>query len=91
VTTPNVDGLQARLFRGAWRSAIADHLTLFSVRTLRRLLEEGGFQVLAVQTWGGLAKGTAPAWLKGPVDRWAKRRGRGDVVLMLARPSGEGG
>ncbi len=83
VTTPNVDGLQARLFRGLWRSAIADHLTLFSVRTLRRLLEDCGFRVLAVQTWGGLAKGAAPAWLKGPVDRWAKRRGHGDVVLML--------
>ncbi len=85
VTTPNVDGLQARLFRGLWRSAIADHLTLFSVRTLRSLLEDCGFRVLAVQTWGGLAKGTAPAWLKGPVDRWAKRRGHGDVVLMLGR------
>jgi 2-polyprenyl-3-methyl-5-hydroxy-6-metoxy-1,4-benzoquinol methylase len=84
LTTPNVDGLQARLFRGLWRSAIADHLTLFSVRTLRRLLEDCGFRVLAIQTWGGLAKGTAPAWLKGPVDRWAKRRGHGDVVLMLA-------
>jgi SAM-dependent methyltransferase len=86
VTTPNVDGLQARLFRGLWRSAIADHLTLFSVRTLRSLLEDCGFEVLAVQTWGGLARGTAPAWLKGPVDRWAKRRGHGDVVLMLTRP-----
>ena len=86
VTTPNVDGLQARLFRGQWRSAIADHLTLFSVRTLRRLLEDCGFEILAVQTWGGLAQGTAPAWLKGPVDRWAKRRGHGDVVLMLGRP-----
>jgi len=88
VTTPNVDGLQARLFRGLWRSAIADHLTLFSARTLRRLLEDSGFRILAVQTWGGLAKGTAPSWLKGPVDRWAKRRGHGDVVLMLARPRG---
>jgi 2-polyprenyl-3-methyl-5-hydroxy-6-metoxy-1,4-benzoquinol methylase len=88
VTTPNVDGLQARLFRGLWRSAIADHLTLFSVRTLRRLLAESGFRILAVQTWGGLAKGTAPSWLKGPVDRWAKRRGHGDVVLMLAQPLG---
>jgi 2-polyprenyl-3-methyl-5-hydroxy-6-metoxy-1,4-benzoquinol methylase len=85
VTTPNVDGLQARLFRGLWRSAIADHLTLFSVKTLRRLLELCGFEVQAVQTWGGLARGTAPAWLKGPVDRLAKRRGFGDVVLMLGR------
>ncbi|MBE3063693.1 MAG: class I SAM-dependent methyltransferase, partial [Spirochaetes bacterium] len=33
VTTPNIDGFQARLFREAWRSAIPDHLTLFSRRT----------------------------------------------------------
>ncbi len=93
VTTPNVDGLQARLFRGQWRSAIADHLTLFSGRTLRRLLEQSGFEVRATQTWGGLAQGTAPAWLKRPVDRLAKRLGFGDVVLMLARPRqpGQGG
>ena len=86
VTTPNVDGLQARLFAGGWRSAIADHLTLFSRRTLRRMLERAGFAVQAVQTWGGLAQGTAPPWLKRPADRLAKRLGFGDVVLMLARP-----
>jgi 2-polyprenyl-3-methyl-5-hydroxy-6-metoxy-1,4-benzoquinol methylase len=86
VTTPNVDGLQARLFAGGWRSAIADHLTLFSRRTLRRMLERSGFAVQATQTWGGLAEGTAPSWVKRPADRLAKRLGFGDVVLMLARP-----
>ena len=86
VTTPNVDGLQARLFAGGWRSAIADHLTLFSRRTLRRMLEQCGFQVEAAQTWGGLAMGTVPSWVKRPADRLAKRLGFGDVVLMVARP-----
>jgi 2-polyprenyl-3-methyl-5-hydroxy-6-metoxy-1,4-benzoquinol methylase len=84
VTTPNIDGLQARLFRERWRSAIADHLCLFSRRTLRRLLESCGFQVLKIQTWGGLAQGAAPGWLKRPADILAKRLGFGDVVLMLA-------
>jgi SAM-dependent methyltransferase len=85
VTTPNIDGLQARLFRERWRSAIADHLTLFSRRTLSRLLAESGFTVLKSVTWGGLAAGTAPPFIKGPVDRLAKRWGFGDVALFLVR------
>lgn len=87
ITTPNIGGFQARLFRGLWRSAIADHLTLFSKKTLRRLLCRAGFSVVQTQTWGGLANGSAPAWLKRPVDILAKRFGFGDVVLMLARPA----
>lgn len=85
VTTPNIAGFQARLFRSEWRSLIADHLYLFSVRTLRRLLEEAGFTVQRVRTWGGLGMGTAPDFIKRPMDRIAKRLGVGDVVIMLAR------
>ncbi|MCG8453708.1 MAG: class I SAM-dependent methyltransferase [Spirochaetales bacterium] len=84
-TTPAVDGFQARLFRGRWRSAIADHVTLFSKATLQQLLNKAGFEVEEVRTWGGLAAGSAPRWIKNPVDRWAKRSGLGDVVLMAAR------
>jgi 2-polyprenyl-3-methyl-5-hydroxy-6-metoxy-1,4-benzoquinol methylase len=85
VVTPNINGLQARLFRERWRSAIADHLTLFSKTTLRRMLCCTGYQVLQTVTWGGLAKGSVPAVVKRPVDFLAKRTGFGDVVLMLAR------
>lgn len=87
VTTPNVMGLQARLFRTEWRSMIADHLYLFSVSTLKALLRKAGFEILAHKTWGGLAIGTAPTWLKRPVDRLAKAWGFGDVVIVLARKS----
>jgi 2-polyprenyl-3-methyl-5-hydroxy-6-metoxy-1,4-benzoquinol methylase len=88
VTTPNVDGMQARLFGAGWRSAIPDHLVLFSRRTLCRMLEECGLRVLRTVTWGGLAAGTAPGFLKRPADRLAKRWGFGDVVLALARREG---
>ena len=85
VVTPNIDGLQARLFREKWRSAIADHLTLFSLKTLRKMLAASGFQVLKTVTWGGLAKGSVAGIVKRPVDYLAKRLSFGDVVLMLAR------
>ena len=82
LTTPNVAGFQARLFRHRWRSAIADHLTLFSKATLHRMLVSVGFEVLKVVTWGGLAKGRAPYWIKRPLDVLAKLFGFGDVVLF---------
>ncbi|MCL2382386.1 MAG: class I SAM-dependent methyltransferase [Treponema sp.] len=85
VTTPNIDGFQARLFRGRWRSAIFDHLYLFSVKTLSRLLTENGFTVETTVTWGGLAAGTAPVPVKRLFDRAAKRFGFGDVVMARAR------
>lgn len=84
ITTPNIDGFQARLFRKAWRSAIADHLVLFSRKTLQRLVRESGFEVRQSVTWGGLAVGTAPALIKRPVDKMAKWWGFGDVVMILA-------
>ena len=88
--TPCIDGFQARLHGPGWRSVIADHLTLFSKPTLRRLLEGAGLKLEGVKTWGGLAAGTAPRWIKKPMDRLAKKWGFGDVVLMLARkPAGE--
>jgi 2-polyprenyl-3-methyl-5-hydroxy-6-metoxy-1,4-benzoquinol methylase len=84
ITTPNIDGLQARLFGKGWRSAIADHLVLFSRRTLRRLVLESGFDVQRCVTWGGLAVGTAPVLIKRPMDKLAKKWGFGDVVMILA-------
>lgn len=83
VVTPNTSGLQARLFKERWRSAIADHVHLFSRRNLTRLLTECGFRIVKMKTWGGLGVGTAPRWIKGPVDRLAKAFGFGDVVLIL--------
>jgi cyclopropane fatty-acyl-phospholipid synthase-like methyltransferase len=85
LVTPNTAGLQPRLFGANWRSAIADHVHLFSRRNLERMLREEGFEILQVQTWGGLGIGTAPAWIKRPIDRLAKRLGFGDVVLVLSR------
>ena len=82
ITTPNVNGFQAKIFGTEWRSAIADHLTLFSKKTLRAMLEKAGFKIKKMVTWGGLAKGTVPDFIKKPVDKLSKIFGFGDVVLF---------
>jgi 2-polyprenyl-3-methyl-5-hydroxy-6-metoxy-1,4-benzoquinol methylase len=90
LTTPNVDGFQAKLSGAEWRSAIYDHLYLFSKRTLSALLAEAGFDILATMSWGGWPRGRKPAFLKVPLDRAAKRLDRGDVMAFMARPAGTG-
>jgi len=85
LTTPNIDGFQARLLGGRWRSAIFDHLYLFSIRTIKALLKTQGFVTEGIYTWGGLAAGIAPLPLKTFADRTAKALGLGDVMLVKAR------
>jgi 2-polyprenyl-3-methyl-5-hydroxy-6-metoxy-1,4-benzoquinol methylase len=85
ISTPNISGFQARLFGGFWRSAIFDHLYLFSVRTLKTMLKMAGFKVEKVSTWGGLAAGLAPMYIKKTMDFLAKRLGFGDVMIIRAR------
>jgi len=85
VTTPDISGMQARLFKENWRSAIHDHMVLFSRNTLRRLLEDKGFRVEKRRSWGGLAVGTAPAFVKNAADKACKLLNQGDVMILLAR------
>jgi SAM-dependent methyltransferase len=85
LTTPNVDGFQAKVLGPRWRSAIYDHLYLFSLRSLRAFLKDSGFSVMRTATWGGWARGLRPAFIKRPMDLLAKRSGFGDVMAFLAR------
>jgi SAM-dependent methyltransferase len=85
LTTPNVASFQFRFRRGSWRSAIRDHLALFSRRTLASLAERSGFALEASVTWGGWPKGMRPAFLKRPMDLAAKRFGWGDVMCLRFR------
>ena len=83
--TPSVAGFQAKLLGKHWRSAIADHVHLFSPSGLQRLFSERGMQTVRMKTWGGIAKGLAPAPVKTMVDHLAKRWGFGDVMALLVR------
>lgn len=84
LTTPNADGLQARLLGSRWRSAIYDHLYLFSLRTLEAMLDSCGYTMTRCITWGGWARGLRPACIKPLLDRFAKLCGLGDVMAILA-------
>ena len=42
--TPDISGFQAKLFGREWRSVIADHMFLFSGKTLRSMLEKKRLQ-----------------------------------------------
>jgi len=84
-TTPNSSSLQAKLFGKNWRSAIADHMYLFSLNTLTRLIKKQKFNILQTGTWGGLAAGIVPGIIKKPADILAKKFGFGDVMVVLAQ------
>ena len=85
LTTPNISGFQARLFGSKWRSAIFDHLYLFSKRTIKKMLRQHGFKIESCHTWGGLAAGTSPKWLKKSADYLSKKFGFGDVMILSCR------
>ncbi|KGE73504.1 class I SAM-dependent methyltransferase [Spirochaeta lutea] len=85
VTTPNRSSLQARWRGKNWRSAIADHVHLFSRRHLGALLKRHGFRVVRWKTWGGAPVGTASGLKKKILDRGAKVFGFGDVMIYLAQ------
>jgi 2-polyprenyl-3-methyl-5-hydroxy-6-metoxy-1,4-benzoquinol methylase len=83
--TPNTASFQARFYRREWRSAIADHVHLFSLLNLKALMSRRGFEILKEGTWGGIPRGEAPVPLKKIVDKAAKRFGFGDVMILLGR------
>jgi SAM-dependent methyltransferase len=87
LTTPNVDGFHVRVAGEAWRSAIPDHIYLFSKRTMGSLLGKTGFTVLKQISWGGIPAGKRPDCLKKPADRLAKFFNVGDVMLFLCTPA----
>jgi SAM-dependent methyltransferase len=87
LTTPNVAGLQARVAGTDWRSAIPDHVYLFSKKTMKRLLMKTGFEILKQVSWGGIPAGKRPDFIKKPIDRLAKFFNFGDVMLFHCRPA----
>ncbi len=84
LVTPNASGLQARIMGPRWRSAIRDHLYLFSKKTLPAMLQSEGLYVDYLKTWGGWPASMRPRCIKKPMDGLAKRMGWGDVMILSA-------
>lgn len=85
ITTPDISGFQAKIYKGRWRSAIFDHLYLFSKGTLKKMLIKHGFKIQKVRTWGGLAAGFNPVFIKRFADKAVKFLNNGDVMIIRAR------
>ncbi|MBN2652212.1 MAG: class I SAM-dependent methyltransferase [Spirochaetales bacterium] len=85
VTTPRIDSPGFRLFRKQWRSAIPDHLQLFSKKTLEALLRDHGFQIEFQESWGFIPIDSRLRFVKKLADRYAKRFNRGDVICVVAK------
>jgi 2-polyprenyl-3-methyl-5-hydroxy-6-metoxy-1,4-benzoquinol methylase len=86
LTTPNVDGFQARASKTRWRSAIADHVFLFSKKTMAKLLASERYRIVRQISWGGIPLGKRPNIMKRPADRLAKLFNVGDVMLFHCKP-----
>ncbi|MDH4127769.1 MAG: class I SAM-dependent methyltransferase [Spirochaetota bacterium] len=84
VTTPNTDGLFAKIYKDKWRLAIQDHLFLFSKKNLKLLLEKVGFSLLDQLSWGGIPINISKGMFKKLTDKWIKQLNLGDVMLFLA-------
>jgi len=99
VSMPNRGGLEARLRGSSWRFFRPEfgHMTHHTPDTLRRLLQQAGFWVVAVQTEGSLnvADRLAPilpsrvaAVLQQGLDEVVGRLGRGRTMTLYAiRPA----
>ncbi len=87
LTTPNVSGMQARIAGKNWRSAIPDHVYLFSKKTMKGMLRKTGFEIIKQVSWGGIPAGKRPDFIKMPVDRIAKLLNFGDVMLFNCKPA----
>ena len=87
LTTPNISGLAFKIFRKKWRSAIFQHLFLFSKKTMKKLLVKNNYKIEKIISWGSFLPIdiNPPKFLKKIADRACKKLNIGDVMLFLAK------
>jgi 2-polyprenyl-3-methyl-5-hydroxy-6-metoxy-1,4-benzoquinol methylase len=88
LTCPRVGGMNAmQLFGKNWRLyRVPEHLYYFSRTTIRRILNETGFEVRNIVTFGsGLSTGRSNMKIKRMADKMVKRFNIGDTMLVYAR------
>ena len=53
ITTPNFNALNRRILKGKWRALwYPDHINIFSYASLKKLLEDCGYQIVSIETSG---------------------------------------
>lgn len=87
LTTPNVASLGFYIHGRNWRSAIDQHLYLFSKTTIKRAAKEVGFSVEKIVSWGSFLPVdiNPPKVFKRAADKFVKFFNLGDVMLVLCR------
>ena len=85
VTTPRLDSPAFYLYTKDWRSAIPDHLVLFTKKTLIKILKEVGFEPYFQESWGFIPVGFKLKKFKSFMDIFVKRFNLGDVMCVVAK------
>ena len=91
ITCPNVEGYFPTKDLSHWRCSLSSHRWLPGKSTLLRAIEENGFTVMKVFTYGGFAapkqtnkSKTRERW-RHLGNRLLKCMGRGDVICVMAK------
>ncbi|HEY8710585.1 MAG TPA: class I SAM-dependent methyltransferase [Burkholderiaceae bacterium] len=87
VTTPNVDGLGARIFGNAWRGLEPPrHFNVFTPQSMAETFRQSGFRVIRLSTHARLARGIfyVSAMAKRGHSEIESRRTRQDRLLTVA-------
>lgn len=85
VTTPRIDSPAFKIYKEDWRSAIPDHLQLFSEKTLYTLIENTGFDIIFKESWGFIPIDKKFPLIKKYLNKLAKKFNFGDVIFMMAK------
>ena len=89
--TPDIGGLAAKILGGCWWGLRPSHIHYFSRATMRRLLEECGFEIKLCKSygrifsysyWHGRLK-NYPAFVTAPISKTISLLGIGDKPLYI--------
>ncbi len=84
ITTPRIDSPAYHIYKKKWRSAIPDHLQLFSKKTLSKLIVDTGFKISFQESWGCIPIDSKVKVFKKSIDKLAKKYNFGDVICIVA-------
>jgi 2-polyprenyl-3-methyl-5-hydroxy-6-metoxy-1,4-benzoquinol methylase len=85
LTTPNSSGLFAKYYKESWRCIVDDHLFIFNIKNLEKLLKKLNYKIIKYKTWGSIPKGKSNRVIKNFFDIFVKKTNLGDVICFLVQ------